>query len=205
LDKLIPELENVMANFMECSQMIIGAKVRYCITYKSGQPDFSIFTRKQYHNFKVPIDNDNYEGALGANLGKFSQYVITQTQMVNICNMRDFQEIQEWNVIDEGNIADKETQILYMTVSDCQTRMGILLGKDLGRGKIDTTHLQIYENGTIDKTWKKMLSQKFDFDEACREFVFCNTNKELLYFFTDAEIFEYNYVHQQRKTKYTFQ
>jgi hypothetical protein len=36
LNKLIPELENVMANFMECSQMIIGAKVRYCITYKAG-------------------------------------------------------------------------------------------------------------------------------------------------------------------------
>ena len=92
--------------------------------------------------------------------------------------MRDFQEIQEFDVIEEGNIGDKETQILYMTVSECQTRMGILLGKDLGRGRIDTTHLQIYENGTIGKTWKKMLSQKFDFDHACREFVFSNQNKE---------------------------
>jgi hypothetical protein len=82
--------------------------------------------------------------------------------------------------------------------------MGILLGKDLGRGRIDTTHLQIYENGTIGKTWKKMLSQKFDFDHACREFVFSNQNKEILYFFTAFEIFEYNYLSLQKKTKYTY-
>lgn len=52
--------------------MIIGSKVKYCLTYKKMQPDFSILQRKKYHNFKVPLANDNYEGAQGVNLGKFN-------------------------------------------------------------------------------------------------------------------------------------
>ena len=48
------------------------------------------------------------------------------------------------------------------------------------------------------------MSQKFDFDYACREFVFCNTNNELLYFFTATELFEYNYVSMAKKNKHTF-
>lgn len=33
---LMPELENVMQNYMKCSQMMFGSKVRYCITYKTN-------------------------------------------------------------------------------------------------------------------------------------------------------------------------
>ena len=79
--------------------MIIGAKVKYCITYKEGEPDFSIFTRRQFHNFKVPLTSESFEGALGANVGNYNQYVITQQRMVNIFNMRDFQELQEFDVL----------------------------------------------------------------------------------------------------------
>ena len=31
-----PALENVMYNFMNCSQMMFGSRVRYCITYKTN-------------------------------------------------------------------------------------------------------------------------------------------------------------------------
>ena len=32
----MPKLENIMNNFMNCSQMMFGSKVRYCITYKTN-------------------------------------------------------------------------------------------------------------------------------------------------------------------------
>lgn len=200
---LIPELENVMQNFMECSQMIIGSKVRYCVTFKAGQPDFSVFTRRQYHNFKVPLDVDNYEAALGANLGKFNQYVITQRRVVNIFNMRDFKQMQEFDVLEQGRIDDDETHILYMTVSECQGRLGILLGKEKARGKIRPTHLQIYENSsTKARKWKKLSSAKFEFEHACRQFVFGNADNQVLYFFTVEDVFEYNYMTSTRKLLY---
>jgi hypothetical protein len=34
----IPTLENVMYNFMNCSVMMFGNKVRYSLTYKANQP-----------------------------------------------------------------------------------------------------------------------------------------------------------------------
>jgi hypothetical protein len=42
IDKLtyIPKLENVMWNFVKCSQMMFGSKVRYGISYKQNQPGF---------------------------------------------------------------------------------------------------------------------------------------------------------------------
>jgi hypothetical protein len=35
-ETLMPELENVMFNFMNCSQMMFGSLVRYCITFKTN-------------------------------------------------------------------------------------------------------------------------------------------------------------------------
>jgi len=66
----MPTLENVMYNFMQCSQMMFGSRVRYGITFKTNQPGFNIYTRKYYHNYKVAMNTDNYEGAVGCNLEK---------------------------------------------------------------------------------------------------------------------------------------
>lgn len=33
---MMPKLENVMTNFMQCSQMMFGSKVKYCVTYKNN-------------------------------------------------------------------------------------------------------------------------------------------------------------------------
>lgn len=78
---LIPSLENVMFNFMNCSQMMFGSLVRYCITFKTNQPNFHIWVRKAYHNFKVSLTNDNMEGSMGANLRSLNQYVMTEKKI----------------------------------------------------------------------------------------------------------------------------
>ena len=83
--------------------------------------------------------------------------------------------------------------------------MGILLGKDKPRGKIDTTHLQIYENeSSSGREWKKAQSMKFDFDYACREFQFANHDNKLLYFFTAEEIFQFDYETSKKTTFYKY-
>lgn len=61
----VPTLENVMYNFMNCSVMMFGARVRYSLTYKANQPGIQIYTKKYLHNFKVAITDKNYEGAIG--------------------------------------------------------------------------------------------------------------------------------------------
>lgn len=80
-ETLLPKLENVMFNFMNCSQMMFGSLVRYCITFKTNQPNFSIWVRKAYHNFKVGLTVDNMEGSMGANLRSLNQYVMTEHKL----------------------------------------------------------------------------------------------------------------------------
>jgi hypothetical protein len=39
-DTFTPKLENVMYNYMNCSQMMFGPRVRYSLTYKTMESEF---------------------------------------------------------------------------------------------------------------------------------------------------------------------
>lgn len=67
-----------MHNFMNCSSLMFGSRVRYGISFKVSQPDFEIYTRSHNHNFKVCINNKNYEGAVGCNLASQDAYVMAE-------------------------------------------------------------------------------------------------------------------------------
>lgn len=86
-----PQLENVMFNFMQCSQMMFGARVRYGITYKANQPGFQIYTRKYYHNFKVALTTKNQEGAVGVNLSSMEAYVMAEKTNLGVYDQTSFQ------------------------------------------------------------------------------------------------------------------
>ena len=87
-----------MYNYMQCSQMMFGTKVRYGITYKTNQPGFQVYTRKYYHNFKVAVTQDNFEGARGANLGSMNAYVMCEKTRIGIYDQVTFKPKQQWNV-----------------------------------------------------------------------------------------------------------
>ena len=86
----MPTLENCMYNFMQCSQMMFGARVRYGITFKANQPGFQIYTRKYFHNFKVAVTNDNYEGAVGQNLQSMQAYVMAEKTKIGVFDNKEF-------------------------------------------------------------------------------------------------------------------
>ena len=43
---LMPELENVMYNFINCSSLLIGSMRRYAVGFKASQKNFEVYTRK---------------------------------------------------------------------------------------------------------------------------------------------------------------
>jgi hypothetical protein len=86
----IPTLENVMYNYMQCSMMMFGARVRFGITYKSNQPGCQFYTRKYFHNFKVAITNENYEGAKGCNLPSLNSYIISGKQRIGVYSCTNY-------------------------------------------------------------------------------------------------------------------
>ena len=42
-DTFEPVLENTIYNFMECTQMMFGTQVRFCITFKQEQKSLDIY------------------------------------------------------------------------------------------------------------------------------------------------------------------
>jgi hypothetical protein len=89
-DTLIPELENVMYNYMQCSFMMIGPKVRYCVTYKNSSRGLSIFRAKYVHNFKVNVENKNLEGSKILELQSINGFVVTTSNGIMLYDSYDF-------------------------------------------------------------------------------------------------------------------
>jgi hypothetical protein len=50
-----PDLENVMYNYMKCTQCMFGKRVRYGITYKANEKCFDVYQRKYMHNLRVKV------------------------------------------------------------------------------------------------------------------------------------------------------
>lgn len=95
---LMPELENVMYNFINCSSLLIGSMKRYAVGFKASQKDFEVFTRKQYHNFKVCIDSNNFEGAVGCELPLLNSYAMAQKLTVGIYDEMSFANKDKWTI-----------------------------------------------------------------------------------------------------------
>ena len=71
-----PTLENVMNNFMNCTQMLFGSKVKYGITFKTNQKAFDIWTRRFNHNFMINVDNENLNGAIGMSMESMNAFLV---------------------------------------------------------------------------------------------------------------------------------
>jgi hypothetical protein len=50
-ETLKPTLENVMYNYMGCSSLMFGSKVRYGITFKVKQKGFNLYRRMFEHDY----------------------------------------------------------------------------------------------------------------------------------------------------------
>lgn len=72
---------------------MFGKAVRYGVAYKSNQVGFKIYSRKQYHNFKVAIDSTNFEGAKGVNLKSMNAYAIATKINITINDVESFKQL----------------------------------------------------------------------------------------------------------------
>ena len=70
--------------------MLFGKKVRYCVTLKTNQKSFEIYSRKYQHNMKVPISIENLEGSKSLELSKEKQFLVTRIDKVDIYDSETF-------------------------------------------------------------------------------------------------------------------
>lgn len=87
----MPELENVLYNYMGCNQMMFGSRVRYGITYKTNQRSFDIYKRKYMHNLKVNVMAENFEGAFGLSMHKMGIFLVAKVDKIYIFSSDTFE------------------------------------------------------------------------------------------------------------------
>ena len=83
-ETLMPTLENVMNNYMKCSVMMFGSKVRYGVTFKINDKGFDVHTRKYSHDFMVPFNDDNFEGSLCQEIPRMKILLISSVDKILI-------------------------------------------------------------------------------------------------------------------------
>ena len=70
-------LENVMNNFMNCSIMMFGAKVKYGITFKTNEKSFDVYRRKYVHDFKVNTVAEDMDGSRGLPIESMDAFLVS--------------------------------------------------------------------------------------------------------------------------------
>ena len=57
--------------------MMIGKKVRYCVTYKSNQRNFDIYQRKHKNQLIVCVNDINFEGSKAVEIQSMDMVIAT--------------------------------------------------------------------------------------------------------------------------------
>lgn len=194
------KLENAMINYMKCSQMLFGPRVRSCITYKSGQNGFQIYKRKFFHNFKCTISEEKLENACGANLHEMGAYCLANGTSFSICDGESFSLIQKLNI----PITRQDDSILYMTVSNDEKKIALAVGQKLIKDESIVSEILIYAKNRENRfELEKLCDFQYEKD-CCMKFKFQKSSSKNLYFFTQNAIKLYDYNDDDMQTKYEF-
>jgi len=119
---------------------MFGAKVRFGVTFKANQPDFTVYSRAFGHNFKVPVDATDHEGAIGASLKSLKRYVVAHGISLTVYDQHTFKnedrhsgaKLQRFKVPGDQS---RNFVILHMIVSTDDRRIALGIGKHLIKDK----------------------------------------------------------------------
>lgn len=84
-----------MFNYMKCSQMLFGKARKYSITFKTNQPNFSVYRKKSEHDFKVNLVNRNLEGAVAIQLDSIGLFVVAHESDVKCYDDETFMCVEQ--------------------------------------------------------------------------------------------------------------
>jgi len=119
----MPELENVMQNFMNCSQMMFGSKVKYGITYKTNNKSIDIHRRKYEHDFRLNVIEDDLDGSRGLPVDSMNAFLVSKNDTVRFFSIDTFREIVECAIkipLKKVEADEREkNEIITMQISTC--------------------------------------------------------------------------------------
>ena len=215
-ETLEPNLENVMFNYMNCTQMMFGSKVKYGITYKTNQRSFSIYRRKYLHNFKVPVVNENLEGSKGLELTTMNIFLVTKTDRIVMYNSITFEEMGEIPIKLLKTETREPNEVISMQKCQNEEYLAVISGKNLIASEQKTNQLFIFQRVRNDPDPQKQQFTQIKrivlkdipiFEKVCMKYHFLKgptIERDTLLFAKIDQIFSLNFENEQIETIYKF-
>lgn len=182
-----------MYNHINCSHLLFGPKVGFAIAYKVNQVGFHIYTREHFHNFKVQINNKNFEGSLGCNLPNQKCHIISEKQDIIIGDNDDFQVKQQLSIPNSND----GLEILHLAVSHDESKIGVAIGNKLIRDQIKVSEIAIYGKNHLGKYELEKICD-WGFEDTCEKFHFDCKDPGVLLLFSKTRLFMFYYNDQTK-------
>lgn len=130
-ETLMPDLENVMYNYMGCSQMMFGRKVRNGVTYKTNQTGFDVYQRHSMHNLRVCVNADDFEGSRAVEIGSSNIFLVTKVNKILMYDSSSFKLCGNIPISLLPTETREPNEIIGIEKSPCENWLAVVSGKNL--------------------------------------------------------------------------
>jgi hypothetical protein len=86
----MPELDDVMYNYMKSSNLIFGRKLKYCCSYKINHRGVDIYSRKYENCFKGRINTENFSNSIIIESKKLNSILVSKKDKIQIFDSTDY-------------------------------------------------------------------------------------------------------------------
>jgi hypothetical protein len=141
------KLENVINNFMNCTQLMFGSKVRYGISFKTNQKSFDIWSRKYEHSFNANVVKKNLDGSIGLPVETMDAFLVGRGNEVRFYNVDTYQEEEEALITIPliKSQTREAAEIIGMQKSKDEQVLAVISGKNLVMAEQFANQLFIYK------------------------------------------------------------
>jgi hypothetical protein len=127
----LPELQNVMQNYMGCSQIMFGDSKKSSITYKQNEKSFEIYQRKYLHNLRVCVNSLNMEGAKSVEIKCMNCIFVTNFSSIDVYSSKNFRKVKTIPIPLLKTESREPNEIIGIQKSPDEKWLAIVTGKNL--------------------------------------------------------------------------
>lgn len=211
-----------MQNYMNCTQMMFGKRVRYCVAFKTNQRSFEIYRPKCRHEFKVPVHSGDFEDAIGLEIVTLGAFFVTQQDRILIFESEGFKQIDEIKIQLQPSNSREANEIIAIRTCQNEEYLAVICGKRLIRRAFAIDELFIYKRrrdaaqnlvteeglGPFELAHHLILKDQKIFEQVCMIFHFQKSegrDKHSILFAKIDQVFSLNFVTEEIQTIYKFE
>ena len=198
-----------MYNFMTCTSLMVDNDSKYSVTYKSGQPNMSIFRRRFDHGFQELFDNTkSREGCRGVNLNSANLFLISDDNQIQIRNEETFKTINTMIVPLQESTTVDAMEILNIKISPNEKYLAVLGGKQLIKEIEEVHSLHIFELTQEGNDFTLLFERNLpeEFRSFAVQFQFKTDEQNDSVIFTNlGKIMKYNFRNDKLETLFDFE